>query len=156
MTYLIKGLEAEQFRPYFEMSAEELAANNICIHTADDSVPGYPCRVSLNDGPPGERMILLNHHHLPSKTPYSSSHAIFVSEGSVTNIFANEIPPSLKNRLLSVRAFDKGDMMVKADVVQGDKLEGLITDFLQDPKVSYLHAHYARPGCFAARVDRAE
>ncbi|MBL4788994.1 MAG: DUF1203 domain-containing protein [Kordiimonadaceae bacterium] len=156
MTYQIKGLEADQFRRYFAMSAEELAANSICIHTADDSVPGLPCRVSLNDAPAGERMILLNHHHLPVETPYSSSHAIYVSEGSVTNSFTNEIPPSLKIRLLSVRAFGKDDMMVNADVIEGENVEGLITDFMQDPKVSYVHVHYARPGCFAARVERAE
>jgi hypothetical protein len=27
---------------------------------------------------------------------------------------------------------------------------------LADPHVAYLHAHYAKPGCYAARIDRAE
>jgi len=26
---------------------------------------------------------------------------------------------------------------------------------LGDPRADYLHVHYARPGCYAARIDRA-
>jgi len=36
-----------------------------------------------------------------------------------------------------------------------DGLEPLIARFLALPEVDYLHAHFARRGCFAARIDRA-
>jgi hypothetical protein len=34
-------------------------------------------------------------------------------------------------------------------------LDGLIDRFFDNPNVAYLHAHYAKRGCYAARIDRA-
>jgi len=31
----------------------------------------------------------------------------------------------------------------------------LIVGFLANPAVAYIHAHYARRGCFAALIERA-
>ena len=45
--------------------------------------------------------------------------------------------------------------MVAADVAPGAELEPAIETMLADPAVAYLHLHYAKPGCYAARVDRA-
>ena len=45
--------------------------------------------------------------------------------------------------------------MVDADLVDGRDLEGLIARFFENPEVSYMHAHYAKRGCYAARVERA-
>ncbi|RYF92188.1 MAG: DUF1203 domain-containing protein, partial [Caulobacteraceae bacterium] len=49
---------------------------------------------------------------------------------------------------------DGADMMLEAEVVDGRAAAPLIEAWLSDPKVAYLHAHYARRGCFAARIDR--
>ena len=46
-------------------------------------------------------------------------------------------------------------MMVEADLVDGQALEPAIEKMLADPAVAYLHAHFAKPGCFAGRIDRA-
>lgn len=46
-------------------------------------------------------------------------------------------------------------MMIDADLAEGPEAERTIERMLADPGVAYLHAHYARPGCFAARIDRA-
>jgi hypothetical protein len=62
----------------------------------------------------------------------------------------------LRRRLLSVRAYDAQGMMVEADVVDGQQLEPVIDRMLANPNVDYLHLHNAKPGCFAARVDRAD
>ena len=67
----------------------------------------------------------------------------------------NQVPDLLRTRLLSVRAYDANDMMVEADVVDGLDLENLLQRFLDNVAVSYVHVHFARPGCFACRVDRA-
>jgi hypothetical protein len=56
---------------------------------------------------------------------------------------------------MSLRAFDRDDLMVDADVVVGREIEGVIGRFFADPRVAYLHAHYAKRGCYAARIDRA-
>jgi hypothetical protein len=60
----------------------------------------------------------------------------------------------MRIRPMSLRAFDADDLMVDADVVDGHQLERLIARFLADPRVAYVHAHYARRGCYAARIDR--
>ncbi len=57
--------------------------------------------------------------------------------------------------MLSVRAFDDNGMMVGAELVDGRALEGVISELLADKQAAYLHAHFAKRGCYAARIDRA-
>jgi hypothetical protein len=45
--------------------------------------------------------------------------------------------------------------MIEADVVDGRELETCVSRILGRPAVAYAHIHFARPGCFACRVDRA-
>jgi hypothetical protein len=45
--------------------------------------------------------------------------------------------------------------MVEGDVCDGRELDAAIHKLLAKPEVAYLHAHYAKPGCYAARVERA-
>jgi len=54
-----------------------------------------------------------------------------------------------------LRAFDAKNEMVDADVVDGAQLEGVIERFFARDEVDYLQAHYAKRGCYAARIDRA-
>ena len=46
-------------------------------------------------------------------------------------------------------------MMTDADLFEGADLAAGIERLFADPAVAYLHAHYARRGCYAARIDRA-
>ncbi len=120
-----------------------------------DRRPGFPCRVSLQDAEPGETLLLLNYEHLPVASPYRARHAIYVRENARTAKPAvNEIPQVLRTRLLSLRAYDHSGMMVEADVVHGSDVEpGDRTDPLEE-NVDFIHVHNAKPGCFAARIDR--
>jgi hypothetical protein len=111
--------------------------------------------VTLTDAAPGTPIILLNYEHQAGDTPYRSSHAIFVSPAPEAFDAVGAVPPALRARLLSIRAFDASDLMVDADVTEGRAAERLIGRLLDRPDVSYLHAHFARRGCFAARVERA-
>jgi hypothetical protein len=45
-------------------------------------------------------------------------------------------------------------MIVAADLAQGDELPSKLTSLLAQDNVAYIHAHYAKYGCYAARVDR--
>jgi hypothetical protein len=154
MNFQISGLAAERFAPLFELTDTQLAAQGAVRQTVDQK-PGFPCRVSLVDAEPGETVLLVNYEHLPVNSPYRSSHAIYVRKGARTAMLAvNEIPEVLRSRLLSVRAFDMSGMMVAADVVDGQALEAVLQNLLARDEVSYLHLHNARPGCYAARVDR--
>jgi hypothetical protein len=155
MAFRITGLDVEMFLPLFGLSDGELAVRGIRRETADDSVPGFPCRVTLAEAAPGETLLLLNFEHQPARTPYRSAHAIYVREIARRTFDAiDEIPAPLRHRMLSIRAFDAQGMMVDAGVVDGMRAAGEIERQLSAPQTAYLHVHFARRGCYAARVDR--
>jgi len=153
MNFRISGLPAEPFRHLFALSDAELKRHGAIRRVAENS--GYPCRVSLTDAKAGDEVILVNYEHQDADTPYRSCHAVYVRKGERRYDAIGAIPEQLRKRLLSVRAFDKSGMMVDADVIEGRLLEELIGRFFANDAVAYLHLHYARPGCYAARVDRA-
>jgi hypothetical protein len=65
------------------------------------------------------------------------------------------VPEVLRVRPLSVRAFDAAHLMIDADLVDGRELEGLVETCLARAETAYLQVHYARRGCYAARIERA-
>ena len=155
MDFQISALPLASFAPLFSLSDAELAKRNI-VRKVVQECPGTPCRVSLKDAEPGEKVLLLNYEHLPVESPYRATHAIFVREDAVeAKPRVNEIPEVLGRRLLSLRAFDSKGMMLAADVVQGREMQPAIEAMFANPHVEYIHAHNAKPGCFAARIDRA-
>jgi Protein of unknown function (DUF1203) len=154
MSFRISGLDPAQFAPLMTMSDAELARHRARRETVT-AYPGYPCRVTLDDAQPGEDVILVNFEHLPVESPYRASHAIFVRANATVRFEGlDEIPPALARRLLSVRGFDDQALMVSGDVIDGANLAAYVDAQFEDPRVSYLHAHYAKRGCFAARIDR--
>lgn len=155
MDFRIRGLDPALFQPLFGLPDDELAARGARRERAD-AKPGYPDRIALTDADPGETLLLVNYLHQDSATPYRASHAVFVREGEVERYDrVNEVPESLRSRVLSVRAFDSGDMMVEADLSPGREVEALIDAYLGRADVAYLDVHYAKRGCFACRVTRA-
>jgi len=44
---------------------------------------------------------------------------------------------------------------VEAEVTEGALVEATIEQFFRSDSVMYIHIHFARRGCYAARVDRA-
>lgn len=153
MSFRITGLPAESFAPFFAMDEATLRRHGARRLRADG--PGYPCRISLTDAAPGDSLILVNFEHHDADTPFRARHAVYVREGETRFEARDEIPEQLRKRLLSVRGYDSEGMMLRADVVEGREAEPMIADFLADPAIAYLHLHYARQGCYAARVDRA-
>jgi len=154
MTFRIRGLDPAAFSHLHALDAEGLAHQRAERHVAD-AKPGFPCRVTLEDAEPGEAVLLLNYEHLPVDTPYRASHAIFVRQEARRPFEATGlVPPALRERLLSIRAFDPRGAMIDADIVEGREARGLIERLFADPRAAYLHAHFARRGCFAARIDR--
>ncbi len=152
MAFQISSLP-DSFAPLFRMTDAELAARGAIRRIADAS-PGFPCRVSLCDAAEGETVILTHFEHHAVDSPFRASHAIYVREGaSRAALHANAVPEMLRTRLLSVRAFDGDGMLVEADVVDGRAIESAIERLLAN--ADYLHIHFAKPGCFAARVDHS-
>ena len=67
----------------------------------------------------------------------------------------DQVPEQLRRRLLAVRAFDADAMMIGHELITGEKIEDAITRCFANPCAVYLHVHFASPGCYAARIDRA-
>src|SRR5664280_1774789 len=85
----------------------------------------------------------------PADTPYRASHAIFVREGAADAYDrVDDVPAVMRARLLSLRAFDADGMMLDADVVDGAAIEPLVARLFANANVSYIHAHYAKRGCY--------
>jgi Protein of unknown function (DUF1203) len=155
MSFRIKGLDPARFRDLFGLPDAELAKRGVRRYIANAS-PGFPDRIEVRDAEPGESLLLLNHVHQPADTPFRASHAIFVREGAeVAYDRIDEVPKALCVRPSSLRAFDGRGMMIDADLASGDDVRLVIERLLRAPRVLYLHAHYAKPGCFAAHVERA-
>lgn len=153
MTFRIRGLAPAPFLPLYGLSDEDLARHGARRCRAD-AEPGFPDRIEMRDLRIGETAILLNHLHQPADTPYQSSHAVFVREGAERAYEAiGEIPDVIRIRPISLRAFDAAGEMLDADLVDGQVIEPLIERFLGLPGAAYLHAHYARRGCYAALIE---
>jgi Protein of unknown function (DUF1203) len=155
MSFRITGLPAEDFATLFALSDEELARQGAVRQIADGRVPSYPCRVSLTDARPGDELLLVNYEHHPVSSPYRMRFAVYVRKGEETYDRVDEVPEQLRIRTLAVRAFNADAMMVGWELVDGDQLEAAIERLFADLRAAYLHVHYAAPGCYAARIDRA-
>ncbi len=154
MAFRITGLSPEPFQPLFELSDEALSRIGARRVIADD--PRMPCRVSMAHAALGEELLLLNYEHQPANTPYRARHAIYVRRLADRAFHAvDAVPEVLASRLIAVRAFDEGHMMIDAEVSEGEAAGALFAKLLENPEASYLQAHYARRGCYAARVERA-
>lgn len=154
-TFRLVALPMEPFAPLWGKGDAELEAMGMRRMIVDEK-PGFPCRVSLADAEVGETVLLLPFVHHDVSSPYRSSGPIFVRRGVTTATPAvGEIPVMFRHRLLSIRAYDGGTMLVGAEVVSGGELADAIGGLFADERVTYLHIHNARPGCFNCRVVRA-
>ncbi len=154
MSFRIRGLDAVQFEPLFALDAAALAARGMQRVTID-APRAAPCRVTLEDAEPGEQALLLSFLHQPAHSPYRASGPIFVRQAYRTTFDRiDTLPPVFDGRLLSVRAYDADGMMRHADVAQSDP-RALFDAFFSDAAVAHIDVHYARRGCFGARVERA-
>ncbi len=155
MTFRISGLAPEPFRPLFDLTDAALRELGVRRVIADDL--RMPCRVSMAHADLGEELLLLNYEHQPANTPYRAKHAIYVRRVAERAFEAvDAVPEVIASRLVAARAFDAQHMMIDADVAEGEAAAAaLFARLLDDPNANYLQVHYARRGCYAARVERA-
>ncbi|MGH6729338.1 MAG: DUF1203 domain-containing protein, partial [Sphingomicrobium sp.] len=145
MTYRVTGLDPSPFRPLFGLADDELERRGVVRLTVNS--PTFPCRVSLTDREIGETVLLLNHVSHDVANPYRASHAIFVTEGEDEPAeYIDEVPPVFKTRILSLRGFDKKEMMVEAMVTQPGEADAGIRELFSNSKVETIHAHNAARG----------
>ena len=155
MTYVVAGLPVDQFQPLFGLPEDALAERGV-LRVATVAGERFPCRVTLRDTPPGGNVLLLNYAHHDVATPYRSDYAIYVDEQArEATRLVDELPEVLRGRPIALRGFSAAGMLLEADLALEDDVERLIEQQFANPEVAYLHAHNARAGCFAARIDRS-
>jgi len=154
MSFRIQGLSPAPFADLYGLSEADLAARGVIRYVADGNTH-YPDRIEMRHIALGEAALLVNHVCQPAATPYRATHAIFVREGATQPFDEIDVVPEVfRPRLLSLRAYDERGMMIDADVVEGAAVEGLIERLLDNPDVSYVHAHNARRGCYSGLITR--
>ena len=155
MHFRLSGLSPLPFQHLYGLPEAELKQLGV-IRYLVDAKPGFPDRITMEDAEPGQTVLLLNHVCQDADTPYRASHAIFIREGATQTYDAvDQVPESLRIRLLSLRAYDASGMMRDAEVVEGNAIVTVIARLFADPAVNYLHVHNAKRGCYAGRIDRA-
>ena len=152
MHFRIQGLPVDQFAPLFALSDAELAKHGAVRQIADAP---RPCRISLTDADPGDELILVNYEHHAVASPYRMRFAIYVRRDEKTFDAVDTVPEQLRKRTLAVRGFDADGMITGWELVEGAQLESVIEKLLANPRAAYLHVHFAAPGCYAARIERA-
>lgn len=154
MPFQIHPLPRRRFEHLFTLTDAELAAQGAMrVHAT--AKPGFPCRISLADAEPGEEVILAHYEHQSADSPFRASHAVYLRpDAAEASPAPGEVPEMLRSRILSLRGFDAAGMLVTADLAEGTALEAPLSAMLDQPSVAYVHLHFAKPGCFAARADR--
>jgi hypothetical protein len=152
MHFRIQGLAAEQFAPLFALSDQELAERGAVRRIVDGP---RPCRISLTDAKAGDELILVNYEHHAVASPYRMRFAIYVRQDEKIFDAVDAVPEQLRKRTLAVRGFDADGMMTGWELTEGVQLESVIAKLLADQCTAYLHVHFAAPGCYAARIERA-
>jgi hypothetical protein len=116
-----------------------------------------PCRRCLRNAELGDELALASYDPFTVRSPYAGDGPVFVHAHGC-EAFEPEpgaISEQVDGRVLSIRAYDGDAMMTTAGVLKGEEFRDRATELLADPGVAFLHVHFAGPGCFAFRVDRA-
>lgn len=154
MTYTIEGLDPSAFRELFALDDTALGERGIHRLRAESDT-GFPCRITLEDAPKGETLLLLNHESRGGATPYRARHAIFVREAaSAPARYVDEVPPVMHTRRLSLRGFDAEGMMVDALISEPGEADAGLRQLFANPTIDEIDVHNATRGCFSARARR--
>ena len=147
-------MAAFRITPIEPSVADTLRARGGPVHVADQK-PGYPCRRCLRDAEVGEEVVLVSHDPFLTDSPYRSASPIFLHRYSCDPpAESDELPFQLTGRQLSVRSFDRAEMMIDAAVIDGHDLRDTIERFFRAEAAHRIDVHNATRGCWAASVER--
>jgi len=152
--FQVKALRREPFEALFELTDQQLTAHRAVRVFAEDAA-GFPERISLTNAQPGDELLLVNFEHQDAESPYRSSHAVYVGKSAApADLAPNTLAPYFESRAISLRAFNIKGMIVGADLITDEGAAPAIEALLANEETAYIHAHFAKFGCFAARIER--
>ncbi len=155
MSFQIQALPSNIAAEWFQKSPEDWQRENARLVVANSSL-GFPCRLSLQDAEVGEELLLFPYLHHDVATPYRSAGPIYVRRAAMqAQLEVDECPAVFKTRQLSLRAYSSKGYLTDARVCQGEETASAIHELFQVDKINQIHVHFAAPGCFACRIERA-
>jgi len=68
----------------------------------------------------------------------------------------NEVAPIVRNRLASIRAYDRDDQCIYdlGHAGDGNEIDRPLMHALEDRRTAFVNIHTAKPGCMLCRVER--
>jgi hypothetical protein len=154
--YAFVGLDPAQFADLARLSPEGLAERGI-VHQTVRAGEIAPCRISLENAPAGEAVLLLNHTHQPTSSPYGARGPVFVRVTALAREGIGrwtETPPMLRGRMLSVRTYDRKGHIRDGRLVEPDALQDHLAAMFASPDTDEVHLHFPGYGCYAAKAVR--
>jgi hypothetical protein len=127
---------------------------NVLAPIVADRPAAFPCRHCLADAEPGEPMLLASHSPFALPGPYKEVGPVFVHARPCARFDGDVIPLQLRRRLLALRGYDRAQSLVDAVIVEGAAMDGELERLLARSDVAFVHVRFARPGCFACRMDQ--
>lgn len=129
-------------------------------HSLEYSTPEKrmnPCRLCLGDTDPGQLHVLFSYMpFVNNKNPFAEVGPVYVHQDCSAYLDVNVFPPDIKKRkYLQVRGYDADDILIKADLTEGNNIESMIEEFLNIDDVMYLHIRHGQTGCYLLKVERA-
>jgi hypothetical protein len=87
--------------------------------------------------------------------PYRSAYAIYVREqADAAAVYVDETPPVFDGRPIALRAFDAAGNLRNAVLALPGQADSRIRELFESEEITYIHAHNAAHGCFAAAIER--
>ncbi len=142
-------------RPLLDQARAAAVAAGTAVIPADDDTP-FPVRCCLSDETRADRVLLVSVQPPVADSPYTVRSPVYIHRDSCSGQApAASAPEILTTRRLSLRAYDERHMITGSTVVEGVEVERAAAGLLDDERASYVHVHFAGPGCYACRIDRA-
>lgn len=137
-----------------EARSSALAAGTAVI--PEDDGGSFPVRCCLTEEHAADRVLLLSVQAPCADSPYTARSPVYVHRDSCSGHQPSAAPPEiLAARRLSLRGYDDRHMITGTAVIDGHEVEREAASMLEDARTSYVFAHFAGPGCYACRIDRA-
>jgi hypothetical protein len=122
----------------------------------DDDGGSFPVRCCLAEESSAERVLLLSVAVPAADSPYTARSPVYIHRDACPGREPTADPPEiLAARRLSLRGYDERHMITGTAVIDGPEVERQAAALLEDERTSYVFAHFAGPGCYACRIDRA-
>lgn len=144
------------------LATEVAEAARVCAHhgapdhviVTADSPHGYPCRHCLRWAQAGEKVVLFPYASIPPGRPYSETGPIFVHAAPCERYPTTDGFPSAFQKGRVIRAYDRGQNMIAAEVANGTEPETLIEELLENLETDFIQVRSASRGCYTFGIER--